>query len=217
MGEIKIPTAAVSNSGKGEFYVTAAAGSRQEVDSTSALHFACHFAVQPSWQTGDAAWDEFASFAQEALEQLRIGVSELVHRDVHAAAWHPAVIFTQGDEAFGRLRLHESVRGCGLANLAVQGAALEEVIEFHFLQTAWGTWAFFVTCGDVTRSRTALGLSLRAFKDDDFACHKIWGGEARLLFAKVKRLIAIVILRGRRFLFILLIVRVFGGIIQTEK
>jgi hypothetical protein len=85
-------------------------------------------------------------------------------------------------------------RLCGLANLAVQGAALEEVIEFHFLQTTWSVWAFFVTCGDVTGRGTALGLSLCAFKDDDFACHKIWGGEARLLFAKVKRLIAIVIL-----------------------
>jgi hypothetical protein len=67
-GEIKIPTAAVSNSGKGEFYVTAAAESRQEVNGTGALYFACHFAVQPSWQTSNAAGNEFTRFAQEALE-----------------------------------------------------------------------------------------------------------------------------------------------------
>ena len=149
MGEIKIPTAAVSNSGKSEFYVTAAARSRQEVNGTGTLHFACHFAVQPSWQTGDAARDEFTRFAQEALEQFRIGVSELVHRDIHAAAWHPAVIFTQGNEAFGRLRLHESVRGCGLANLAVQSAALEEVIEFHFLKASGSIRTLFVAGADV--------------------------------------------------------------------
>jgi hypothetical protein len=108
MGEIKIPTAAVGNSGKSEFYVTAAAGSRQEVDGTGALDFAGDFAVQPCWQTGDTARDELACFAQEALEQLRIAVGELFHRNVHASAWHPPVVFTHGDEAFGRLRLHES-------------------------------------------------------------------------------------------------------------
>lgn len=31
----------------------------------------------------------------------------------------------------------------------MKGAALEEVIEFHFLQTAWRTEALLVTCGDV--------------------------------------------------------------------
>ena len=41
-------------------------------------------------------------------------------------------------------------RSSRLAEFAVKGAALEEVIEFHFLQTAWGTEALLVTGGDVT-------------------------------------------------------------------
>jgi len=37
-----------------------------------------------------------------------------------------------------------------LAEFAVKGPALEEVIEFHFLETARGAEALFVTGGDVT-------------------------------------------------------------------
>ena len=37
-----------------------------------------------------------------------------------------------------------------LAEFAVKGAALEEVIEFHFLETARCEEALFVTGGDVT-------------------------------------------------------------------
>ena len=36
------------------------------------------------------------------------------------------------------------------AEFAVKGAALEEVVEFHFLKTARGAEALFVTGGDVT-------------------------------------------------------------------
>ena len=45
----------------------------------------------------------------------------------------------------------------------MKGAALEEVIEFHFLQTARGAEALLVTRGDVTGSRFALGFRFGAF------------------------------------------------------
>ena len=50
-----------------------------------------------------------------------------------------------------------------LAEFAVKGTAFEEVIEFHFLKTAWGTQAFLVARGDVTGSRFALGFRFGAF------------------------------------------------------
>ena len=53
----------------------------------------------------------------------------------------------------------------------MEGAALEEVIEFHFLQSAGCAEALLVARGDVTGSRFALGFRLSAFKDDDVACH----------------------------------------------
>ena len=41
-------------------------------------------------------------------------------------------------------------RSARLAEFAVKGAALEEVIEFHFLEATWRKEALFVTRGDVT-------------------------------------------------------------------
>jgi len=55
----------------------------------------------------------------------------------------------------------------------VKGAALEEMIEFHFLQAAWRAEAFLVTCRYVTRSRLALGFRFGAFKNDDIAWHEL--------------------------------------------
>ena len=54
----------------------------------------------------------------------------------------------------------------------MKGAALEEVVEFHFLQTARGAETLLVTGSDVTGSRLALGFRFGAFKDDDIAWHE---------------------------------------------
>jgi hypothetical protein len=37
-----------------------------------------------------------------------------------------------------------------LAEFAVKGAALEEVIEFHFFKTTGSAEALLIACGDVT-------------------------------------------------------------------
>jgi hypothetical protein len=59
-----------------------------------------------------------------------------------------------------------------LAEFAVKGAALEEVVELHFLETARSAEALFVTRGDVTGSWDALGFRFGAFKDDNLAWHE---------------------------------------------
>jgi hypothetical protein len=56
-----------------------------------------------------------------------------------------------------------------LAEFAVKGSALEEVVELHFLKATRGTEAFLVTRGDVTGGGFALGFRFGAFKDDDLA------------------------------------------------
>lgn len=71
----------------------------------------------------------------------------------------------------------------------MERAALEEGVEFDLLKTSWSAGALLVASADVAGRGLALGLGLRAFEDDDFAWHKIWGREARLFFPKVKRLI----------------------------
>ena len=75
--------------------------------------------------------------------------------------------------------------GGRLADLAVEGAALEEMIEFHFLQTSGSIGALFVASADVAGRGFTLGLSLRAFENDDFTCHKFFGG-ARLGYSLLK-------------------------------
>lgn len=63
----------------------------------------------------------------------------------------------------------------------MEGSALEEVIEFHFLQTAWGTQAFLITRGDVTGGWFALGFRFGAFKNDDLAWHGSFSGRRILI------------------------------------
>lgn len=65
----------------------------------------------------------------------------------------------------------------------MKGSALEEMIEFHFLQATRGTKAFLVTRGDVTGSRLALGFRFGAFKNDDLAWHDIIGGGAIWIYS----------------------------------
>ena len=55
----------------------------------------------------------------------------------------------------------------------MKGAALEEMIEFHFLQAAWRTEALLVTGRYVTRGWLALGFRFGAFKNDDIAWHEL--------------------------------------------
>lgn len=63
-----------------------------------------------------------------------------------------------------------------LAEFAVKGSALEEVVKFHFFQTSWRTQALFVARGDVTGRRLALSFRFGAFKDDNLAWHDSFGG-----------------------------------------
>lgn len=65
----------------------------------------------------------------------------------------------------------------------MKGSAFKEMIEFHFLQAAWSTKAFLVTCGHVTGSRFALSFRFGAFKNDDLAWHVIFGGGAIWIYS----------------------------------
>ena len=171
----KIPLLLSATVGGGEFHETTAASLWQQIDGAGALHFPGHLAVKPSRKTCHTTRDKLAGFTEKTLKQFRIAIDQLIHRDVHAAAGHPAIVFTQGDEAFGSLRLHERCGG-RLANLAVQSAALEIMIEFNLLKPSGSIRALFVACADVAGWGLAFGPSLRAFQGDNFSCHKIGGG-----------------------------------------
>ena len=58
----------------------------------------------------------------------------------------------------------------------MKGSALKEMIEFHFLKTAWGSKALLVTRGYVTGSWFALGFRFGAFKYNDLAWHGSFSG-----------------------------------------
>lgn len=63
-----------------------------------------------------------------------------------------------------------------LAEFAVKGSALEEVVKLHFFKTTWRTQALFVARRDVTGRRLALGFRFGAFKDYNLAWHDSFGG-----------------------------------------
>lgn len=53
----------------------------------------------------------------------------------------------------------------------MKGAAFQERIEFHFLETARCARTLLVTRGDIARGGFPLCLGFRAFKDDDVSWH----------------------------------------------
>jgi hypothetical protein len=121
-------------------------GSRHEVHSTRTLYFTCDLAVDPCCYTCGAAAEELSGLGGELGQQFCVLVVDLVHGYVHAAMWHFTIMPTKIRHAFWRLGRagHEQIIK-RLADFAVKRALLHEVVEFHFLQAARRTWAFFVT------------------------------------------------------------------------
>ena len=99
--------------------------------------------------SGDAAGKDLPGFGRELGEKLRVGRYDLIGRDIVTATRHLAVRLAEIDSALNCFWLGHGKQKLVLAEFAVKSAALEEVIEFHFLQTAWSTEALLVTCGDV--------------------------------------------------------------------
>jgi hypothetical protein len=135
------------------FKCLATAGSGQQVDGAGLLDRVVDFAMQLGGDSGHAAWQDLAGLRRELGEKLRIGCDDLIGRDIVTAARHTTVRFTEVDTALDCFWLGHFKRvaeGRRLAELAVKGAALEEVIELHFLETTRGAKALFITRGDVT-------------------------------------------------------------------
>jgi hypothetical protein len=116
-------------------------------------------AMQLGGNSSDAAWKNFSGFGRELGEKLWIGCYDLVGRNVMPTTGHFTVRLTEIDTALDCFWLGHKK----LAEFAVKGAAFEEVIEFHFLQTTWCAETLFVTRGDVARSRLALSFRFGAF------------------------------------------------------
>ena len=100
--------------------------------------------------SSDAAGKDLPGFSRELGEKLRIGRNNEIGWDVVPAARHFAVRLAEIDTALNCFWLGHGKLKLVLAEFAVKGAALEEVIELHFLKATWSTKALFVTRGDVT-------------------------------------------------------------------
>jgi hypothetical protein len=109
MAETKNPAAAAGNSGKSDDLnpVRENDASGKQVHRTGALNFASHLAVEPSRKASRSTGLKLAGFGEETLKDFRVAIIKLLHRDVSAAARHPAIIFAERDETFGGLRLHD--------------------------------------------------------------------------------------------------------------
>ena len=121
---------------------------RKQINGPGLLDCVVDLAMKFRGNSGHAAWQDLTRLSGELGEKLRIGGDDQIGRDIMPATRHHAVRLTEIDTALNCFWL-----GHGklvLAEFAVKGAALEEVIEFHFLQTAWGAEALLVTRGDVT-------------------------------------------------------------------
>ena len=100
--------------------------------------------------SGNATRKNFAGLRGELGEKLGVGGDNLVRRDVVTTTRHSAVRLAEVDTALDCFWLGHLELSSRLAEFAVKGAAFQEVIEFHFLQTAWGAEALLVTGGHVT-------------------------------------------------------------------
>ncbi len=120
----------------------------QQVDGPGLLDRVVDLAVKLRGNSGHAAWQDFARLGGELREKLRIGGDDEIGRNVMPTTRHHAVRLTEIDTALNCFWLGHGKEV--LAEFAVKGAALEEVIEFHFLEAAWGAEALLVTGGDVT-------------------------------------------------------------------
>ena len=150
--------------------------SGKKIDRAGLLDRAGDLAVELCGNSGDAAWKNLSGFSRELAKKIRIGADHLIGRNVMPATRHHAVRLTEIDTASYCFWLgHEK-----LAEFAVKSAALEEVIEFHFLQTARSAQALFIARSDVTGRRLALSLGFGAFKNNDLAWHGGKFGMGRL-------------------------------------
>ena len=123
----------------------------KQIDCAGLLDRGVDLAVQLGGNSGHAARQNLAGFRGELGQQLRVGGDDLTGWDVVPAARHLAVRLTEIDTALNCFWLgHGNRERLLLAKFAVEGAALEEVIELHLLKTARREEALLVSRGDVT-------------------------------------------------------------------
>ena len=137
----------------------------EQVDRTRLLYRVGDLAMQLGGNSGHAARKDLSGFGGELGEKLRVGGDDQIGRDIMPATRHHAVRLTEIDTALDCFWLGHG-NGCGgrgLAEFAMKGAALEEMVELHFLKTTRRAETLFVTRGDVTGGRLALGFRFGAF------------------------------------------------------
>jgi hypothetical protein len=124
---------------------------RKQVDRAGLFDRVVDLAMQLGGNSGDAARKDFAGLSRELGEKLRVGGDDLIRRDVVTTTRHSAVRLAEVNTALNCFWLGHGKNWLSsrLAEFAVKGTALEEVIEFHFLETARGAEALFVTRGYV--------------------------------------------------------------------
>jgi len=124
-------------------------GSGKKVDRAGLLDRVVDFAMKLGGNSGDAAGKDFPGFSRELGEKLRIGCDDEIGRDIVTTTRHLTVRLAEVDAALDCFWLGHGKLKLVLAEFAVKGTALEEVVEFHFLETSRRAEALFVTCGDV--------------------------------------------------------------------
>jgi hypothetical protein len=122
----------------------------------SPLDFASYFPMQVCRHSGDAAWQNFATFSHKFFEQVRILVVDGFCGNIDASTRHNPVGPSEVRSAFGGFRFHY------LLHLPMKGASAQKRIVLFLLQTARCIQAFFVARADVTGNRFTFRLRLRA-------------------------------------------------------
>jgi hypothetical protein len=112
-----------------------------------------------------AAGQDFPAFSDKFFQQIWILVVDGLGGNVNPPAGHNSVSPSEVGSAFGVFGFHY------LFHLPMKGAALQERIVFFLFQSTWRVEALFVTRGDITRSRFAFSLRLRALNSNDIPRH----------------------------------------------
>jgi hypothetical protein len=113
-----------------------------------------------------AAGQDFSAFSDKFFQQIGILVVDGLGGNVDPTARHDTIGTSEIRSAFSGFGFHY------LFHLPMKSAALQERIVFFLFQSTWRVEAFFVTRGDITRSRFAFRFRLRALNSNDVPGHE---------------------------------------------
>ena len=121
--------------------------------------------MQMRWHAGDPSRQNFATFGDEFLQQIRILIINGFRRNIDPATGHDAVCPPEIRSAFCVFRFHR------LFHLPMEGPPSQERVVLFLFQPAGRIRTLFVTRSYITRNRFPFRFCLSALESNDVSWH----------------------------------------------